>query len=549
MVHTDPGSAEPPKVPGGALLRTYRAGDEQAWADIINTTDMGGDYDVAKVRSSLTGKPQFRPEGLFLACDAQTGKPLATACAWRAFFCGRERPTLHMVAARPEARGRGLGKLVCGAVLHYFGRQGKREVILTTDDHRLPALATYLGLGWLPMRYVRGEDHAGRWEQAFKRLSGKVGAPRYAGCGRPVTVAVFGLRRGADLAAHARDHAAGRVVAGCDKDHALRERFAARFADAQTVAEYDALLETHSEAVIVANDCPDHAAAAIQALAAGRDVLSEVTAFHRPEEGPALIEAVEGSGRAYMMGENCLYSNAMMELADRARQGVLGELQYAEGDYVHDVRPLMAAGGEGHWRRSLPALHYCTHPLGPILRAAGVRPVRVLGMHARALTDSPHRGASMGAMLIQTSGGAAVRILAGFAVQREPPSLWVCYYGTRASLETDRWQDKVYLYDPQAGQAAGPVCFRPTGRDGRSHTTAGHFGADARMMEYWLESLANGLGSPIDVYEAADMTLPGILGELAAGRGGGPIRVPDVRKPEERHLLRDPRLLDEAGAP
>ena len=539
MVHPAPASAGAPVAGEGIALRTFRNGEEQAWADIINATDLGADYGVAKVRETLTGKSRFDPEGLFLACDSATGRPLATACAWQSFVFGRSRPTLHMVAARPEASGRGLGKLVCRAVLDYFARRGEQEVVLTTDDHRLPAIATYLEVGLRPMRYVRGEDHAGRWKAILEKLSGGHGAGEFSGPGRPVKVAVLGLRRGADIAGYARGHAAGGVTAACDRDEQRRDEFRARFEGAEVVGDYESLLAGDAEAVIVANDCPDHAPAAIAALAAGKDVLSEVTAFHTPAEGVALVEAVEAGARSYMLAENCLYSKAMIELAYQAGEGVLGDLQYAEGDYVHDCRSLMAPGGRPHWRGWFPPLLYSTHPLGPILRAAGARPLRGVGMHTGARLAGTAGGIDMGAMLIAMTGGAVVRIAAALAVNREPASLWVCYYGLRGAFETDRWADKVHVFRPQAGHADGPTSYRPTGRDGRAHTTAGHFGADPRLMEYWIEALANGLSSPIDVYEAADMTLPGILGHRSSVTGSAPIDVPDLRDPGARDAWRD----------
>ena len=549
MAHLDPASAPAAPPPEGIVLRTFRNGDEQAWADIINTTDMGGDYGIAKVRQTLTHRPRFDPAGLFFACDAATGEPLATACAWWSFSRGRMRPTLHMVGAKPAATGKGLGRVVCRAVLDYFARGGRREVVLTTDDHRLPALATYLRLGFQPARYHRGADHAERWEAVFKALSGKIAPAPFAGRGRPVAIGVFGLWRGAHLAGQLGGHPAGQVAAGCDRNDARRGDFIRQFSAAETFAEYGDLLASPAEAVIVANDCPDHAGAAIAALDAGKDVLSEVTAFHTPAEGVALVEAAQRARGTYMMAENCLYASGMMELTHQAAQGALGALQYAEGDYVHDCRYLMSPEGTGHWRNWFPPLLYCTHPLGPILRAGSDRPVRVVGMHAGSRMERTGGGIDLGSMLVGCASGALVRIAAALAVNREPASLWVCYYGLRGAFETDRWTDRVHLFRPGSRHADGPVSYRPTGRDGRAHTTAGHFGADPRLMEYWVEALANGLSSPIDVYEAADMTLPGILGHRSSVTGSAPIDVPDLRDGHARDAWRDDHARPDPANP
>ena len=49
----------------GYGFRTYRAGDEAAWATIMNTGEME-QWDAARTREKLTGCPwpQFDPEGL-----------------------------------------------------------------------------------------------------------------------------------------------------------------------------------------------------------------------------------------------------------------------------------------------------------------------------------------------------------------------------------------------------------------------------------------------------------------------------------------------------
>ena len=557
MVHSDPGSVGPLASPEGIVLRTFHDGDEQSWADIVNTTDLGGNYDVTKVREYFASRPRFDPEGVFLVFDAGTNQPLATVSAsWLATF-GRPRPLVDMLAARPEAKGRGLGRLLCQAVLNYFVRRGEHEVVLKTDDHRIPAIVLYLQLGFGPIRFVRGEDHAGRWEAVFKELSGKCGPLEFSGRGGPVKVGVLGLRRGAGIAVHADTNPAGTVVVGCDAAEDVRRSFTGKFVDAKVESRYEALLDSDADAIIVASDCPNHAGDAIAAMRAGKDVLSEVTAFHTPAEGVALVETVEQTHRAYMMAENSMYNNRMMELAHLAFTGVLGEMQYAEGDYIHDVRDLLLRDGKRYWRSWQPPIFYCTHQLGPILRACGCRPSHVVGMHTGSKIEGTQGGMDAGVMMIQCSGGGVIRILSHFSVIRKPESHWICYYGTKATLETmDQWVDKVRLYDSRSKHAFereryafGPTSYRPTGRDGRDLTTVGHGGSDERVMEYWIESLANGLAMPVDVYEAADMTLPGILAHRSSVTGAQPINVPNLRLEADRDSWRADRARPDPDDP
>lgn len=70
------------QVPLPYRLRTYRPGDEAAWAEIMNT-GIGTDWTAEKCREQLTSRPQFLPEGLFFAVKASdSGEDVAgSTCA------------------------------------------------------------------------------------------------------------------------------------------------------------------------------------------------------------------------------------------------------------------------------------------------------------------------------------------------------------------------------------------------------------------------------------------------------------------------------------
>ena len=74
-----------------------------------------------------------------------------------------------MVCALPEHRGRGLGRLVTLAALHYMLGRRDTDVLLETDDFRIPAVKTYLALGFVPV-YLEdaSSDHVMRWSEVFK---------------------------------------------------------------------------------------------------------------------------------------------------------------------------------------------------------------------------------------------------------------------------------------------------------------------------------------------------------------------------------------------
>jgi GNAT superfamily N-acetyltransferase len=162
-------------VPTGYQLRHFQPGDERAWGEIMGTEGgVGKDWTVAKVRERIVERPQFEAAGLFFAtADAEEGRPVASACAWRAAAEERSLGNVHMVCAVPAHRGRGLGRLVTLAVLHYLRERGFQAADLSTDDFRLAATKSYLGLGFVPVYITDAErldDHEARWSAIFARL-------------------------------------------------------------------------------------------------------------------------------------------------------------------------------------------------------------------------------------------------------------------------------------------------------------------------------------------------------------------------------------------
>ena len=79
---------------------------------------------------------------------------------------------------------------------------------------------------------------------------------------------------------------------------------------------------------------------------------------------------------------------------------------------------------------------------------------------------------------------------------------------------------------------------------------SGHGGADYRTMWHCMEKiLGNQNADTIDVYEALDMTLPGMFAYFSILEGGTPMAIPDLRNPEEREAWRhDTRCTDPKAA-
>lgn len=162
----------------GWSIRAMREREEAEWVRICRAAGFIADDGCDAVQcwnQSMGNDPGVLKDNVFFVCD-DSGRPVATATA-RLIpegERGKYPPTagglgyLHYVAALPECRGRGAGSAVTAAVLRRLQELGLNECILTTDDHRLAAIAIYLKLGWLPV--LHQPDMRARWERVLGGL-------------------------------------------------------------------------------------------------------------------------------------------------------------------------------------------------------------------------------------------------------------------------------------------------------------------------------------------------------------------------------------------
>jgi mycothiol synthase len=159
-----------PAVPGhldradAVPVREAAASDAVAVAQVLAAAFPGETWDEARVRRDLTEAPDVL--AVFVAEVDDEVAATASARSVPERFPGQGY--LHWVGADPRHGGRGLGRAVVSAVLQYFSAEGLSSVVLETDDERLPAISTYLALGFVPL-YL-GDDHQERWSAVFTAL-------------------------------------------------------------------------------------------------------------------------------------------------------------------------------------------------------------------------------------------------------------------------------------------------------------------------------------------------------------------------------------------
>ena len=163
----------PVRLPPGYTLATLAQRDAAEWTAVLNATGKLGTWDDKRARESLTGKRPVLAAGSYLILSAAGA--VATACTLPP-TAAEPRSELGWVAVDPAHQGRGLGLQVCSAVLWYARRNGWPATTLNTDDWRLPAIKTYLKLGFEPE--LTHDSHRARWQEIRRRLAASPAAQR-----------------------------------------------------------------------------------------------------------------------------------------------------------------------------------------------------------------------------------------------------------------------------------------------------------------------------------------------------------------------------------
>jgi len=367
-----------------------------------------------------------------------------------------------------------------------------------------------------------------------------------------IKIGVFGAGRGKTMIEQVLTRADGmaELVAICDK---YRPALAAagklaieKGLHVELYEDFDTFLQHDMDAVILANYANQHAPYAIQVMKSGRHVMSECLTCATMKEAVELIETVEETGKIYTYAENYCYFNTTFEMMMRYRKGDIGELMQAECEYLHDcssIWPKITYGDRNHWRNNMSSVFYCTHSIGPILFSTGLRPVRVNGFETRNMDFMRKLGdtaGSAGTLILTLENGAIVKSI-DMNLRRHGNNYIL--YGDRGVMETDRFNSQM-LHIRQEGEqncTGDWVSYEPKFTDERA-IGACHGGSDFFTTNYFIDRL---LGNEdvkpytIDVYQAVDMCIPGILGFRSILNKNASIDIPNLRNKAERDAFRN----------
>lgn len=273
------------------------------------------------------------------------------------------------------------------------------------------------------------------------------------------------------------------------------------------------------EAVFIATDAPSHARLAISALQHGKHVASAVPAvFGSIEDADRLSEAVRESGLKYMMFETSYYHSSLFAWHGQYKAGDLGKIIYSEGEYYHYFGSPLAGYNpqtkkvdtEG-WRKGLPPQWYPTHANAYYVGVTGgsFTEVSCMGMpstvpHLRAENNAYNNPFGSEIALFRTSEGGMSRMA-------------VCWDVPAAGGE----QGRVYGQKNAKGSVPSAKPPLPPGVG-----AGGHGGSHGYLMSEFVDAILRNRKPWVDVAQALNMTVAGIVAHQSALRDGELMKIP-----------------------
>jgi predicted dehydrogenase len=275
------------------------------------------------------------------------------------------------------------------------------------------------------------------------------------------------------------------------------------------------------EAVFIATDAPSHARLAINALRHGKHVASAVPAvfgFNAEEDAQKLFDAVKTSGMKYMMFETSAFHDYTYAKRVQYEAGALGKLIYSEGEYYHDnagklggYNPRNGKVDTNGWRRGLVPMWYPTHSTAFYIAVSGGRLTEVSCLGMPSIYPEFQPGSNdyknlfgTEVALFKTSEGGMSRMAVSWDMQ-----------------DAHGEKGRVYGQKPYSKKIDTSRPALPPNCNGGYHG-----GSHGHLTNNYIESILLEKRPIVDISNALNMTLSGVIAHKSALKDGEWIKVP-----------------------
>ncbi|MBE6608715.1 MAG: GNAT family N-acetyltransferase [Ruminococcaceae bacterium] len=159
-------SVSPIEVPSNCKIVNFTELNSaiDKWLDIVQYGLSDGKKEPDYYHNTMTALSFYNEDKCFFILENE--KAVATITV----VCDYDKKVglIHMVACREDARGKGYGTLLTKIAEYTLKKEGMESAYLTTDDWRIPAIKSYLRIGFYPD--LSNDDFINRWDLIYKQI-------------------------------------------------------------------------------------------------------------------------------------------------------------------------------------------------------------------------------------------------------------------------------------------------------------------------------------------------------------------------------------------
>jgi predicted dehydrogenase len=327
------------------------------------------------------------------------------------------------------------------------------------------------------------------------------------------------------------------VTAVCDIRPERAERLASQYGVSAVLSLYEQMLEREDvDAVLIATPDHEHAGQAIQALEAGKHVLSEIPAAYTLDELRRIIALSHQTGRKYMMGNEVRWFPALESARRMGEMGFWGKVFYGEAEYLHNLKregwKQVEPDGTPHWRWD-PARPQTTllgggpHAFDTLRWLSGETGYSEVFAYGHGHAAQGHPEPSTAVCLLKAKSGAAHKITVSYDMVR-PYCLYFSLYGDKGSFEGGRVdQNETFFFSDRIPNMDGMTRLGvPYWNHPHVRFQAGHGTSELFMLKEFLAAIREDREPSLGPVEAARSIAPAICA-FESIRTGQPVAIPE----------------------
>ena len=311
------------------------------------------------------------------------------------------------------------------------------------------------------------------------------------------------------------------------------------------------------DAVFIMSGWEGRTEIAEKVMYAGKYAAIEVGCAMDISECYRLVDAYEKTGSPVMMLENCCYGRREMMVLRAVKDGLFGEIVHCDGGYQHAFPEDEFFFDEKRYRLNSYIKRNCdnypTHALGPIAKVLNInRGNRMITLSSFASKSAglkeysrklfgedseyskiDYKQGDIVTTIITCVGGETIHLCLDTTLPRPYYSRNFTVRGTKGMYTEERkvmfldGMEEVENNEEEMFEKYDHPLQAEYFSDG---IKGGHNGMDWLVCRAFIESVKNGVNTPIDAYDTASWMAIGPLSEQSVAMGGAPVAIPDFTK-------------------